>query len=194
MRTSQPPRLATWLLHRWGSGPQRESLVGDLLEQYQCGRSSAWYWRQALTTIVIGGASDFRDHLWLGVRAIVMGWVIYLLPFPWSWQMFWRASLHSWGLNPQLAGEVPVYLVCVVGGWMVARLDRHRPAGAVGVYALTVLLFEYGHMSWMFWRHGHPPMPLTVLLLPAFLAIGRPLGILVGGLWGTRPRCQPGIQ
>jgi hypothetical protein len=186
MNASQPPRLATWLLQRWGSGPKREFLVGDLLEQYQRGRSSAWYWRQTMTTILIGGSGDLRDHPWLGVRAIVMGWVIYLLPFPGTWQALWRASLHSWGLNLQLAGEVPVYLVCVVGGWMVARLHRHHAAGAVGVYTLTVLLFEYGHMSWMFWRHGHPPMPLAVLLFPAFLAIGRPLGILVGGLCGTR--------
>jgi preprotein translocase subunit SecY len=50
MRSTQPPRLATWLLTRVGR--KNEALVGDLVEEYQRGRSAAWYWRQALTAIL----------------------------------------------------------------------------------------------------------------------------------------------
>ena len=50
---------------------------------------------------------------------------------------------------------------------------------------VTVLRFEYGHVSWMLLRHGHPTGPLAPLVLPAVLLIGRPVGILLGGLWAA---------
>jgi hypothetical protein len=46
-----PPKLASWVLERWGSPYHGESLAGDLIEQYQEGRSRAWYWRQVLAAI-----------------------------------------------------------------------------------------------------------------------------------------------
>ena len=45
MRTSGPPALANWLLAKLVPGGKRESMIGDLIEQHQRGRSSAWYWR-----------------------------------------------------------------------------------------------------------------------------------------------------
>jgi hypothetical protein len=49
-----PPRLATWLLGRFGFDHQNPPLAGDLLEEFQNGRSAAWYWRQTLGTIFGG--------------------------------------------------------------------------------------------------------------------------------------------
>jgi hypothetical protein len=46
MRSSQPPIVATWVLTRFGNG--NEVLAGDLVEEYQRGRTAAWYWRQVL--------------------------------------------------------------------------------------------------------------------------------------------------
>jgi hypothetical protein len=43
----QPPRLAAWLLRR------HEALAGDLLERYAEGESDGWFWRQALTAILV---------------------------------------------------------------------------------------------------------------------------------------------
>ena len=51
MKASHPPALATWLLTKLASGDKRESMIGDLIEQHQRGRSSAWYWRQAIGVI-----------------------------------------------------------------------------------------------------------------------------------------------
>jgi hypothetical protein len=62
MRATRPPRLSTWLLERFVGGPRRESLVGDLLEQYPRRRSAAWYWRQVITTIMVSGARDISAH------------------------------------------------------------------------------------------------------------------------------------
>src|SRR5216684_4519442 len=81
MQVTQPPRLATWLLERLASGEKRESVIGDLAEQYQHGRSLTWYWRQVLSTILVGVMKDLREHRLLAIRsviltsAVVVGWV-----------------------------------------------------------------------------------------------------------------------
>jgi uncharacterized protein involved in exopolysaccharide biosynthesis len=54
MTTSGPPGLAVWLLRHLASGPRLESILGDLQEQLSGGRSVAWYWRQTITTILVG--------------------------------------------------------------------------------------------------------------------------------------------
>ncbi len=41
MTRRPPPRLARWLLQRFAFGPHRESLIGDIAEEYEQGRSSA---------------------------------------------------------------------------------------------------------------------------------------------------------
>jgi hypothetical protein len=50
--TSTPPRLATALLTLLAPG--NEALTGDLLEQFQHGKSRSWFWRQVVSTIVLG--------------------------------------------------------------------------------------------------------------------------------------------
>jgi hypothetical protein len=56
----QPSRIATWLLHRLGPSYHAESLRGDLFEEYQLGRTNAWYWRQTLAAICIGTVAALR--------------------------------------------------------------------------------------------------------------------------------------
>lgn len=70
MTASRPPRLADWLLQRLTSGPRQQSVIGDLHEQYGRGRSIVWYWRQTVTTILVGDAMKQR-LLWLLVPAVV---------------------------------------------------------------------------------------------------------------------------
>jgi predicted permease len=50
--TRTPPRLAVRLLRACLSAPALESVAGDLDEGFRRGRGAAWYWRQALTSIV----------------------------------------------------------------------------------------------------------------------------------------------
>jgi hypothetical protein len=58
-----PPRLAAWLVKHFGPAYHRESLVGDLQEEYQNGRTPAWYWRQAGSALLIRGTRLFRVRL-----------------------------------------------------------------------------------------------------------------------------------
>src|ERR1700722_4243150 len=84
MRSTNPPPLATWLLHRFSGS---ESLTGDLIEQYRNGRSLAWYWRQMLTVIVLGISREIRVLLYAaygsnpatGVRVVAMAVLLWLM-------------------------------------------------------------------------------------------------------------------
>jgi hypothetical protein len=51
---------ATWFLRLFCSGPEHESMVGDLLEQYQRGRGRFWYWRQVAGMVLLELACKAR--------------------------------------------------------------------------------------------------------------------------------------
>jgi uncharacterized protein involved in exopolysaccharide biosynthesis len=70
MMAARPPRVADWLLQRLTSGPRQQSIIGDLHEQYGRGRSFIWYWRQTITTILVGDAMKQR-LLWVLVPTAV---------------------------------------------------------------------------------------------------------------------------
>jgi hypothetical protein len=55
-----PPKIAAWLLRKWGSHYHAESLAGDLIEQYREGRSRAWYWKQAAAAVSVAQARAIR--------------------------------------------------------------------------------------------------------------------------------------
>jgi hypothetical protein len=59
-----PPALALWLLEHWGSPYHGESLAGDLIEQYQEGRSRGWYWKQVIAAVLIARWRFIRAMPW----------------------------------------------------------------------------------------------------------------------------------
>jgi hypothetical protein len=63
MTTRIPPRLATWLLTHLGPTFRRESLVGDLLEEYQRDRTRGWYWRQTGAALLVSVSRLFSERL-----------------------------------------------------------------------------------------------------------------------------------
>ena len=57
------PTVATWLLKLFCSGPEQESVIGDLIEQYQQGRGRFWYWRQVIAIVFYGHYRDAGPRL-----------------------------------------------------------------------------------------------------------------------------------
>src|SRR5207248_2914606 len=53
MRLRPAPSSATWFLKLFCSSPGHESMVGDLLEQYQRGRGRFWFWRQVIAIVFL---------------------------------------------------------------------------------------------------------------------------------------------
>jgi hypothetical protein len=144
MNTIQPPQIATWLLRHLGSSPHNDSIIGDLIEQYQHIPSSVWYWKQCLKAIVAGLFNECRSHKWLTLRALIAGWTILLVLFPRSfdpirnllfalevWSRWWRPG---WILR--VAWTSHAVLVCILVGWLIARF--HRPNQVPMVLMFTV--------------------------------------------------------
>jgi hypothetical protein len=67
-----PPALALYLLDRWGSPYQRESLAGDVIEQWHQGRSAAWCWRQVVVAILAGRIRSVQRVPWKGVAKTLL--------------------------------------------------------------------------------------------------------------------------
>jgi hypothetical protein len=72
MNARIPPRLATWLLKHFAPTYRRDSLLGDLLEEYQDGRSAAWYWRQTGAALLISCPRLFEVRLPKFVLSMVL--------------------------------------------------------------------------------------------------------------------------
>ena len=64
MSKPAPPQLALYLLDRWGSPYHRESLAGDMIEQWHHGRSAAWCWRQVLVAILAARIRSVQRVSW----------------------------------------------------------------------------------------------------------------------------------
>jgi hypothetical protein len=125
MKASGPPALATWLVTKLVSGEKRESLIGDLIEQHQRGRSSAWYWRQTFSAIAISFAAEIWQHKLLAVSVAVLSaslpdiwmfskvwvwvakldrlWYPHLIDSRWSWLVInpwaYRLQPYFWTVN-----------------------------------------------------------------------------------------------
>lgn len=148
--------LATWILQHLSSGPARDALVGDLLEQLHGGRSAAWYWRQVLTAIGFAAWSTARawavplvfsvawSMLYPAWRAISRGWLPHALPSQWlalSWPQPEVLEL-SCGMIPALTFIWMGYLF-----FLVLRSDILRELSALRFLAslsasLNVLLLS----------------------------------------------------
>ena len=201
---SQAPRVATWLADRFLTTRKRESLIGDLMEQYREGRSAAWYWSQVLRAIVAGTTDDLVAHKLIALRALGLGLALYFL---FSLAVF-RLSItaQGWiaragiGCEPgafwcqfwsnQLSAELLVYSACALSGWMVARLHRQHAVAAVCLFSAAVLLLEYGMIGWMLVANPFPPgVPRTTAIVVSLISLlPRPLAVLVGGLSGAPTR------
>lgn len=148
MKRSKPPALATWLLEH-ARFTTTDAIAGDLLEEFNKGRSAAWYWRQALVAIVAGCASEVRHHRVLAARAILITWAAnYGALLLGRLEMIELSERHFLAYNPQLAVWAICFLGSLASGLIVALLHRgHRNAmlltGAAGLlgWALMAILF-----------------------------------------------------
>jgi len=77
MTSKQPPRFATWMLKHFGSGPDNDTVLGDLAEQYVQNGSASWYRRQALKAIWVSLFREIRAHKGSAVVALLTGWVLW---------------------------------------------------------------------------------------------------------------------
>ena len=66
----EPPRSALWVLAFVWRGHYGDSLTGDLIEQFQQGRSRWWFWRQVVVALLIAPLRS-TVRKWLAVFGLV---------------------------------------------------------------------------------------------------------------------------
>ena len=78
MTVKPAPAMATWFLNQFGARPENESVIGDLLEQYQRGsRSAPWYWRQVLSIVFGSLLRDIRGEKKKFVVGLFHTWLVW---------------------------------------------------------------------------------------------------------------------
>ena len=172
------PRLADRLLVHLLPPSLAETVVGDLHEQYQRGRSRLWYWRQVLETVVLSLTADLRSHKLLTLRALALGWAMLV---------FCKHFFMSGLVSPYVAfsGPITALLVALVGagcGWTVGRTHRACAVPIAFAFALSVEAYVtmalgrwfYAHLTVVYWPGVVVRLSLTTILAP--------LSILIGGL------------
>jgi len=159
LTSGDPPRLARWLLERFGRTLRLGSLVGDLDEEHADGRSRAWYWRQVVGALVVGYSRAFRTHSISFILAVAAGCAVTI-----AWQFasnfvllpvydnLWRIRQHPWTgvgvlqLSGLLLDRASVFGLCFVSAWVVTRVHRaHQRA----VLVAFVLALTAQHIPWI---------------------------------------------
>ena len=194
MSASQPPRLASWLLHHLASSPQRESLAGDLIERYHEGQSATWYWRQVLSAILAGVIRDIRDMNLHIKKVWLPGAASCLLFFGFYWVLIWLPFDKT-----RFQFMALPYLVLPFVGALAAYGSR-RMKGSVLERIVSALfpVFAFGALFALRIVYGlfFEGVPYT---LPHFLAGVSVtfIFIVVGGLLlvlGAWPFCRPQLR
>jgi len=198
----KPPVLATWLLERFGVKRQNEALMGDLAEEYQAGRSWAWYWWQTLVAIFVTVIRDVREHKLLALRAVAMSWIL--------WRAFplivsYVEGVYLYPRSLHWAGETRVAYLAgllfwrsiqwVLIGWLVGRAHRAQAASMVIVVAAFKLLLYTSNATYYIvsgtspWTI-HVPLPSWYYLAAYWPNILVHCVFMIGGALLVRPKAQ----
>jgi hypothetical protein len=180
VKPTNPPALATKLLESFAAERTSEALLGDLIEQYQGGRSRVWYWRQVLQAVAISAGREVRRRKLQSISAIIVGCVTAL---PLCYFLTSLAARFVVGYKTYLVFLPLTFFSAAVSGWIVRR---SHPRPMVVIYAGFCLVASAVAFALYAWLPNFERIPVPVLAY--FFAVDfiiGPLGVLAGGLWGS---------
>ena len=111
----EPPALAITLLHLCVPSQRREALLGDLLEKFDQGRSSRWFWREVFIAVLLSIGASLRPQPGEILFAVIGTILVQLwLRTSW-WRIIWQSStvqsLCGWGVG----WPFPLSIICNLG-------------------------------------------------------------------------------
>jgi len=175
------------MLKHFGSGPDNETLLGDLAEQYQRNGRAMWYWRQALKAIPVSLFKEIRAHKWMAgstlpfnVSITLMGWVVLMicelmLPHLMRGVYYFRvAGYHV----PYFWDIAPPLLSGALSGWLIGRFHRSQRTGAVLLFAVSFIflgLWQFANIFFYYGGRARYAIPFAIDVSASLL------GILLGG-------------
>lgn len=147
----RPPRLASFLLQRLAPG--NEALQGDLEEEFSCGRSSAWYWRQVTAAIALQGPLAVRarglvaaENFLTGIITLMMiGFYAVFVVNVTEWLLrpegvvLWSRMPNALGALNGVAFVFTFFLGIAGGRWISKGHHTHRVASIVAFGGATML-------------------------------------------------------
>ncbi len=149
-----PPKLASWLLKCCGSPIHGESLEGDLFEQYQEGRSRAWYWGQVTAVIWIAGGRLLRSLPWAGTARVLSRGLVEVAALLTALAIADRARrTHSVAemMSPALVCTLTVLIAVAAVGlltWLFAARRQRRTAISALMLLFGVIALSAGTLTW----------------------------------------------
>jgi hypothetical protein len=176
MTERKPPKLAAWLLTNVGM-EGNAPLTGDLFEEFENGRSAAWFWRQALGAIAValGRALSVNRYFFLayflgfGAQASI---AVVLWRHDWPHQAHGLARMAlctlygAWILSPWRPWRLPSILQRWVP-WLRDQARGHANLAAlVAGISFSVFLAIYFLFA-LFGQHD----PFAIWLLIAVQAV-----------------------
>src|SRR4029453_1493257 len=114
MKTQSAPRFATWLLKLFCSGPEHESLIGDLMERHQQHGGRLRYWRETLDIVLHAVYCKLTRRELVSTPRIPMG------------QIFATVLILLALVMVLLSDIAPILLIPVIVGSWVAFLPYLR--------------------------------------------------------------------
>jgi hypothetical protein len=184
MTPLKPPALATWLLGLLDYSAWNDAVAGDLLEEYQQRRSSAWYWRQVATAVAIAVVRDVRRHWVLACRALAVAFLLLNISHALVskvdlvGRLLHRTTpLIGWGPALIIVAALEAFLTCAPAGLAVALTHRKRPVAMVLVYAAGLFVF----LVCLCANRAHWTLECMLFWEAAVFALA---GALAGGFFG----------
>jgi hypothetical protein len=170
------PACATGLLLRLG--PQDESFIGDLIEEYGGGRSRAWYWRQVLSAVLLSSVRQIGAHPARALVAGTTGWATLLLFFFilgdrtagglagwfWTWDRQTAYETQIWWPF-WITALLVSYTGFALSGVAVVRLHRRHAGPMLVAYAVSMFLVLAASavlIDVLTRRNGGVPVPHTL--------------------------------
>lgn len=146
-----------WLLEHFGIAQRNEFLVGDLIEEYNGGKSALWLWRETAWAVAKTIANDIRMHPVLALRAASVGWAVEY-PFAWSVTSF-QQHYRSNGEVTSISLLCMVTILPAIAGRIAALTKRGFAAAMVCSFVLTGLLQDALMFSTNFTAWQSSPNP-----------------------------------
>jgi len=148
------PFLAAFLLERLG--PVDEELIGDVVEEYQSGRSRLWVWYQVFVAISLNVARTLWGHRRRAAGGLVLAWLVG------GSQEYWFARSIEWvSSHADLSGPAGFLFLSVgigfsnlVVGYLIGRVCR--PFGPQIAIAYVVSVVPFAVISAVYTAAGAP--------------------------------------
>jgi hypothetical protein len=180
MKPTHPPSLATRLLEALVPPRTSEALLGDLIEQYQGGRSRTWYWQQVILALVISAAREVRTRKLQAVSAVVVGYVTGASLFYFTTSL---AARFVGGYTAYLVFLPLAFVSAAASGWILRRSHPRAMVIIFSGFCVVASVVAFAVYAWLP-ISDRAPAPIVAFFVVVDFIIW-PLGVLAGGLWGS---------